>query len=351
MNGLERVRRAIHFQGPDRLPHYLPDGGPNDIVWLWPPRPITGQATNWREIGAGKWQRYDEWGNRWERFGPSGNGEVVEPILADWARLDHVLELLATPPPLEPLMEIRRQIVQDVGEHYFLGVLQYPSLFEVPHDLRGLAAFMVDLYEQPTQINRLLDRVMASQIMCIELYADVGAHGVMWYDDWGMQDRTFINPKLWDRIFAPRYRELWTHAHRLGLDTWMHSCGYILPLLPRMADCGLDVIQQDQQENMGLAALDRAVGGRLAFWCPVDIQNTMVSGTIADIEAYVQRMIYHLGRHNGGLISKAYPTPQDVQHTPEKIAAMCAAFRRWGIYPLPPEVLAWGLDGNDAPAA
>jgi hypothetical protein len=43
MQGLERVRRAIYFQSPDRIPHYLPDGQPNDIVWLWPPRPITGQ--------------------------------------------------------------------------------------------------------------------------------------------------------------------------------------------------------------------------------------------------------------------------------------------------------------------
>ncbi len=348
MKGLERVRRAIHFQGPDHVPHLLPDGGPNDIVWLWPPRPSTGLATDWSEIGGGKWRRYDEWGSRWERFGPSGNGEVAEPALADWSRLDRTLELLATPPPLEPLEDAgaRRAIAADSSEHYYLGVLQYPSLFEAPHDLRGLAPFMVDLYERPAEIGRLLDRVTASQALCIDLYASIGAHGVMWYDDWGMQDRTFISPRLWQRYFAPRYRELWAHGHRLGLDTWMHSCGYTLPFLTLMADCGLDVIQQDQQENMGLAALDRAVGGHLAFWCPVDIQNTMVNGTEAEVEAYVQQMIYHLGRHNGGLVSKAYPSPQDVQHTPAKIAAMCAAFRHWGVYPLPPEVMAWGREGS-----
>jgi hypothetical protein len=31
-----RVKRAIHFQGVDRIPHYLPDGRENDILWLWP---------------------------------------------------------------------------------------------------------------------------------------------------------------------------------------------------------------------------------------------------------------------------------------------------------------------------
>jgi hypothetical protein len=348
MNGLQRVRRAIYFQGPDHIPHYLPDGEPNDIVWLWPPRPSTGLATEWREFAPGRWYRVDEWGTRWERFGPSGNGEVAEPALADWARLGATLALLATPPPLEPLAEIRRQVEQDAGKHYFLGVLQYPSLFEAAHGLRGLINLLADFYEHPAEVGRLLDRLVESQIMCIDLYADCGVHGVMGYDDWGMQDRPFINPRLWERIFAPRYQRVWHHAHARGLDVWLHSCGYILPLLPMMIECGLNVIQMDQQENMGLENLGRAVGGRLAFWCPVDIQNMMVRGSEAEIEAYVRRMIYHLGRYNGGLISMAYTTPQDVGHTPEKIAAMCRAFRRWGVYPLAEEVLAEGEQVSNA---
>ncbi len=344
MHSLERVRRAIHFQGPDHIPHFLTDGLPNDIIWLWPPRPRTGLSTDWYEVAEDapsgdsdqptrRWRRFDEWGTRWERFGPSGNGEVAEPALADLSRLDEVLRLLTTPPPLEPLADIHRQVAA-APEMYFLGVLQYPSLYEAAHGLRGLTPLLADLYEHPAEVNRLLDRLAESQLMCIDLYADSGVHGVMWYDDWGMQDRTFISPKLWDRYFAPRYRLLWEHAHARGLDVWMHSCGYILPFLPRMVDCGLNVIQMDQQENMGLAALDRAVGGSLAFWCPVDIQHTMVTGSEADIEDYVRRMVYHLGRHNGGLVSKVYPTPQDVAHTPEKIAAMCRAFRKWGVYPV-----------------
>ncbi len=383
MQSLERVRRAIHFQGPDHIPHLLTDGLPNDIVWLWPPRPRTGLSTDWYEVSQGtvversphsqmrtdplnteghaasedaallnrmagngedqptrRWRRFDEWGTRWERFGPSGNGEVAEPALADLSRLDEVLRLLTTPPPLEPLADIRRQVTA-APDMYYLGVLQYPSLYEAAHGLRGLSPFLADLYEHPAEVNRLLDRFAESQLMCIDLYADSGVHGVMWYDDWGMQDRTFISPKLWDRYFAPRYRQLWEHAHARGLDVWMHSCGYILPFLPRLVDCGLNVIQMDQQENMGLAALDRAVGGSLAFWCPVDIQHTMVTGSEADIEDYVRRMVYHLGRHNGGLVSKVYPTPQDVAHTPEKIAAMCRAFRKWGVYPV-----MWSPDGT-----
>jgi uroporphyrinogen decarboxylase len=333
MDGLECVRRAIHFQGPDRIPHCLPDDGPNDIVSLGPPRPETGRATEWHEVETGCWRRYDEWGTLWGRFGPSGSGEVVEPVLADWARLDKTLRLLGSVPPLAPLADYRNQIQEDAGAHYFLGTLQYPSIYATGHDLRGLVPFLTDLYEHPSELGRLLDRLAESQIMCVDLFADRGVHGILAYDDWGMQDRTFISPRLWQRFFAPRYRAVWGHAHERGLDVWLHSCGYILPLLPLMMDCGLDVAQLDQQENMGLENLDRVAGGRLAFWCPADIQTVMALGTEAEIEAYVRRMIYYLGRHKGGLVSKAYSSPQDINHTPERIAAMCRAFRRWGVYP------------------
>ena len=78
--------------------------------------------------------------------------------------------------------------------------------------------------------------------------------------------------------------------------------------------------------------LDAAVGGKLAFWCPVDIQQTMIHGSLDDIRAYAKRMIATLGRHNGGLVSMAYSTPETIRHTSEKIAAMCAAFREYGVY-------------------
>ena len=39
---------------------------------------------------------------------------------------------------------------------------------------------------------------------------------------------------------------------------------------------------------MGLENLDDRVGGRIAFWCPVDMQKTMVSGSLEDIGDYVR---------------------------------------------------------------
>jgi hypothetical protein len=65
----------------------------------------------------------------------------------------------------------------------------------------------------------------------------------------------------------------------------------------------------------------------------VDIQKTMVEGSIEDILNYVRRLIRTVGGHNGGLISMAYSSPDAVNLSPEKIAATCKAFRAFGAQP------------------
>jgi ribulose 1,5-bisphosphate synthetase/thiazole synthase len=154
----------------------------------------------------------------------------------------------------------------------------------------------------------------------------------MAYDDCGLQDRLMVSLDLIEEFFVPHYRQNWKLAHDLGMDVWMHSCGYIIDMLPMLIEAGLNVIQMDQQENMGLENLNDKVGGRIAFWCPVDVQKTMVDGTMDDIREYVRRMINTIGSHNGGLVSMAYSSPDACGHSPEKTAAMCSAFRELGVY-------------------
>jgi len=135
-----------------------------------------------------------------------------------------------------------------------------------------------------------------------------------------------------EEFYMPHYRKNWGLAHDLGMDVWLHSCGNIVEVLPLFITAGLTVIQMDQQENMGLDNLSQLFGGKLAFGCPVDIQHTMVTGSVQDIRNYVRRMVQTLGAHHGGLISMAYSQPEAFSHRADKIATMCAAFREVGKY-------------------
>ena len=332
MTSRERVRRAIRFASPDRVPHYLPDGEPNDLLWLWPER--AADRRPWKVDPDGLERRIDAWGTTWTRPAGAGNhGEKTGVAIPDVCLHERcVFPSCNDARHVAAAREAIRENNASADPRYCLGVMPFSSLNEGTHNLLGLDRMFIAYYEEPDALKALIGRLAEAQRESIRLLASIGCDGVMGYDDWGLQDRMMVGYELIDEFFMPHYRANWQLAHDLGMDVWLHSCGYILPLLERFHEWGLDVIQQDQQENMGLDALDATAGGKLAFWCPVDIQQTMIRGTVEEIRAYVQRMIATLGRHNGGLISMAYSTPDVIGHTQEKLAAMCTAFRRYGRY-------------------
>ena len=141
-----------------------------------------------------------------------------------------------------------------------------------------------------------------------------------------------VSPTIFREFFKPKYARVYGFAREQGMLTFLHSCGHIAELLDDFIDAGLQVIQMDQQENMGVQELAGRFGGRLCFWCPVDIQQTMVKGSLDDIRAYARRLIESFGKFNGGFIAKWYGSPEAVGHSGERIAAMCEAFTEHGDY-------------------
>ncbi|NLG51661.1 MAG: hypothetical protein GX552_16270 [Chloroflexi bacterium] len=330
MHSRERVQRAIHFQGPDHIPHYLPDGKPNDILWLWLDRPPAIQP--WTQVGNIR-RQIDAWGVVWESASEGSFGEARKWPIEDITRQAEY----QFPDNNNPQYFVEpRQLIEEnnrsANPKYCLGVMPFSSLNEGTHNIMGLQNMFAAYYEHPDDLKGLISRLAEHQRESIRMLADIGCDGVMGYDDWGLQDRLMVRPSIIEEFFMPHYRRNWGLAHELGMDVWLHSCGYTIDILPLFVEAGLNVVQLDQQENMGLEALDARLGGKLAFWCPVDIQQTMIRGSVQDVRAYVKRMIDTLGNHNGGLISMAYSSPEAVEHTQEKIDAMCAAFREYGVY-------------------
>jgi hypothetical protein len=250
-------------------------------------------------------------------------GEVKEFPLADWADFDR----LAIPDVRDPQrFEYLPQARQQAGDRFILahGV----SLYERVHFIRGLENTWIDIHECPRELGRLIDVLVDMNLVAIEKYAAAGANGLIWCDDWGLQDRLMISPGKWREIWKPRYARVYQAAHQAGLLTFLHSCGHIVAILDDLIEIGLDVIQMDQQENMGLSLLGERFGGRLTFYSPVDIQQTMVKGTLDEIRAYCRGMVELLGRPNGGFIPCWYSDPEGAGHRPEAIEAMCEEFLR-----------------------
>jgi hypothetical protein len=202
------------------------------------------------------------------------------------------------------------------------------SLYERVHFIRGLENTWVDIHTAPDELGSLMDVLVDMNLYAIRRFAEAGADGYSFCDDWGLQNRLMISPESWRRMWKPRYARVYGAAHEAGLVTFLHSCGHIVDILDDLIEAGLDVIQMDQQENMGLDVLGRRFAGRIAFWCPVDIQGTMVRGSLDEIRTYCGQLVRTLGRPEGGFIAKWYGDPAAAGHSEEAIEAMCVEFLR-----------------------
>ena len=96
----------------------------------------------------------------------------------------------------------------------------------------------------------------------------------------------------------------------------------------------MDVLQIDQQDNMGIDELSKRYKGRICFFCPVDIQTTLPSGTFAQIEAAVRHQIEAFSTNAGGFMAKTYPQPDSIQIPEANTKFMCECFKKYGRYPL-----------------
>ncbi|MGI6353469.1 MAG: uroporphyrinogen decarboxylase family protein [Armatimonadota bacterium] len=159
---------------------------------------------------------------------------------------------------------------------------------------------------------------------------DAGVDAVMSGEDWGTQDRLLVSPDTFREIFLPCFRRLCGAAHSRGLYVWFHSCGYVREVIGDWFEAGIDCCQFDQPELHGIDLLARKFGGRMHFWCPVDIQTTLQTRDKDRIRAAARDYVEKLGSYGGGFVAGYYGSNEALGLEPEYQAAACEAFMQSG---------------------
>ncbi len=313
------------FAEPDRTPFTLPAPWGSDVRGVgFDPDP------NWSPTEPG----IDEWGSVWQTLDKASMGEVKRPAIGDWSELDSVKwPKFVTP---ERTQTARAAAKKDDPRFLMTSLPQY--LWERVNRMRGIEDALADLCAYTNETANLLGAIVEQNLEVIDFMGEIGVDGIISCEDWGLQDRLMINPSTWRSLFKERYAALFGRAQDHGMLVFMHSCGHIVEILDDLIEVGLDVIQLDQQENMGLELLSERFGGRIAFWCPVDIQTVMVYGTIDDVRDYARKLMWNFGRYGGGFIGHWYASPKAVQHDMAKVDAMCEVFAKEGDFPLAEQI-------------
>ena len=217
---------------------------------------------------------------------------------------------------------------------YFCG-----GAFETPWYMRGMEQFLVDLRQNPDVAEAICRHVAdyyrerALRVLdaaggrrgqtCIDV---IGTGG-----DIGGQLGMMLSPKLWRERIKPFTGGLIRTFKDLGLKTFYHSCGSLVPVIPDLIEAGLDILDPLQPNAVGMQAepLFEAFGDRLSFHGGIDEQELLPHGSPAEVYAETKRVISILGRNGGYIVTAAHAVQGD---TPaENVLAMFDATRdfRW----------------------
>ncbi len=319
MTSKERVIKAVTFDKPDRVPVCLPEKWGTDIINCW----------DWVDPDfKPKQEGEDEWGCVWEKVaGDKTMGQVKVHPLTDYAMLDSYpfadFTVARRYEPYRKLVEGNRE------EKFILAGVDFQLMHRLEY-LRGHDNAWTDYLVNPDGLNRLLDIFADKALDQLKHLAEIGVDGMITADDWGFQDRLMLPPEVFDEFFKPRYERVYSFARGKGIITMLHSCGYIVEILDGLNEAGLQVIQMDQQQNMGVEKLAQGWGGKLCFYCPVDIQKMMNQGSPQEIRAYARKLIDAFAGFNGGFIAQWYADPDAAGHTADRVDAMAEEFVNYG---------------------
>lgn len=318
MNSQEIVRRTLEYEYPERVARSFEE---SDVVHV--SCSVQGHATEWKEVGGGRWERTDEWGNLWGRIDTTSKGEVTKGVL------DTLDDLNSYRFP-DFFREADYTCVKETRTAYpdkwLLGNI--PGFaFNIARKMRKIDQYLMDLLLDKDRVHALNDRIDIMIEDMIRNYAVAGVDAVMFWEDWGTQQQTLVSPKVWKEEFFPRFVKLCGIAHELGIKVFMHSCGKIEAIVPGLIEAGIDVLQFDQPDLHGIDTLaSYQEHNKITFWCPVDIQQTLQSRDERIIRAKAREMLDKLWRGRGGFIAGYYEDNASIGLEPKYQKYACGEF-------------------------
>ncbi|MBN2150919.1 MAG: hypothetical protein JW839_05725 [Candidatus Lokiarchaeota archaeon] len=230
--------------------------------------------------------------------------------------------------------ELRREYRSATGgpNGGFLPLPVVHALYETVAESLGLDQLSRLWRKDKATLVRILDVVtdlrVAQAMTMVEIGIDVAVIG----DDSAYKGRPAISPAMHRELVAPRYKRIADVLHAGGAKLLLHSDGFTEPYFPGLVEAGIDGVHTiEPSAGMDLGRVKRGWGDRLLLAGPVDCGGLLTSGTPAQVEAEVARLI-GIGAAGGGFAMGPCTALLDT-NTLGNVRAMVAATVKHGQYP------------------
>jgi uroporphyrinogen decarboxylase len=208
---------------------------------------------------------------------------------------------------------------------YVLAMI-FCSHFERAYMARGFENFLADIAGDFAFAKKLCRTIIEKNLVMLENFLHCpDIDGVLLGSDWGSQRGLLMSLPAWDELIRPGEQAEYDLIHSYGKDVWVHSCGDVQLLIPRLIEMGLDVLNPVQPECMDIARLKADFGGKLTFWGGISTQQTLPFGTPEQVKTDARRVRDLLSAGGGYVFSPAQSIQDDVP--PANILALLEVAR------------------------
>jgi hypothetical protein len=309
--------KALEFNHPEYIPI---SAGILPVAWMKYREALT-EITNRYPLlfGPNHDRDYDAVGGTYVA------GEHVDAWGCVWSNLQTGMESIVTGHPVPTRQDVHALRMPEVDVGFPHGFM-YLRLA----DLRGFEEIMMDLAEEPPELQMLIDVVLAYNLRQAKIrLAGMEAERQIVYfgDDLGMQTSLPMSPAKWRKYLKPCFAQIYQPFRDAGYYIYMHTDGHIVEIIPDLADCGANVVNPQVRAN-GLDNLARVAKGKVCLDLDLDRQLFPFC-TPQEIDDHVREAVETLGSPEGGLWLRA-----EIGHDVplENIDAICAALVKYRSY-------------------
>jgi len=195
----------------------------------------------------------------------------------------------------------------------YILVMIYGSHFEKAYFSRGIENFLADMAGEKEFARNLLTKIVDKNMVMLENVLNIPEiDGILLGSDWGSQRGLLMSPEIWNEMIAPGEHREYDLIHSYGKDVWVHSCGCIDVIIPRLIEMGLDVLNPVQPECMDIQMLKDDYGDKLSFWGGISTQDTLPYGTPEEVKIEARRVRDIMSKDGGYVLAPSQSIQGDV---------------------------------------
>lgn len=302
MKPKNRICAALYHEEPDKVPdsrdivgicsvldREILISGANFTIWRSPFGSIHIDYVN-PSTGSSFLSTSDEWWVAPENF-------VWWYTIAPAVRWPEDLDKIEPPKIDEKKIDKAKKIAKNLHEKGYFTVISHHTAFDSSwRYLRGLKQWLIDIRRDMQFARRVVEFAIKPQIEITNvLLEETKADAVYVTGDLGTPRGPFISPQTYEELIYPWDQRMNQSYHKRGAFVFIHSHGYIMPLLDKIIMAGFDCINPVSPLcRMSLSELKEKYGDKISFHAELTVR--MKSGEDIDTLRYSQILYSKLSR-------------------------------------------------------